>query len=42
MKRQTILFGIITSLTLLSENVLPVQAQKTTVNQPNYNLIYHI
>ncbi len=39
MKRQTILFSIITSLTLLSEHFLPVQAQKAIVNQPSSNLV---
>ncbi|MBW4509073.1 MAG: hypothetical protein KME64_21520 [Scytonematopsis contorta HA4267-MV1] len=39
MNRQTILFGIIISLTLASENLLPAQAQKIIVNQPDSNLV---
>jgi len=38
MKRQTLL-GIMTSLTVLGGNFLPVQAQKSTTNKPNSNLV---
>lgn len=38
MKRQ-ILLGMMASLTVLGVSFLPVQAQKTTTNQPNSNLV---
>ncbi|NJL10812.1 MAG: hypothetical protein HC908_13345 [Calothrix sp. SM1_7_51] len=39
MKIQTTSIGIITSLILLGENFLPVQAQKAAVNPPSYSLV---
>ncbi|AFZ27376.1 hypothetical protein Cylst_5351 [Cylindrospermum stagnale PCC 7417] len=38
MKKQTLL-GITASLTVLGVNFLPVKAQKTTANQPNFKLV---